>query len=277
MERIENQNKWLKKLSQFLPIVLLFGAQNALAAKEKRAGADEIGEGSGVEANKEQDRSIVRGMKMVPGGSKGERPNLDEMIGDWAPDGHVYAMKIAAKPGGKASGTMDLTPLQQLPRLGKLELAAVAIPDLKAVAGLKLKELKLNGLAKVKSLSELTQVNTLEKLRVENMPEAQVDSLRGAASVQELELVDDGVTNIGFVTSMPELTKLDLSGNKGLTDIRDVAQLKNLRFLSLVGTGVKDLSALAQLEGLKILRVSRGVNTKVVEALKDKGLRIEVH
>ena len=119
-----------------------------------------------VEATKESQRAVLRNLQVLPRSTETDRLNLEEAILDWTQDGHISAARIASgrtEMNGTEPGVMNLSTLKSLTALQKLELSAIAVTDLKAVAGLtRLRELRVVQCAKLKNVAdELVAIQTV--------------------------------------------------------------------------------------------------------------------
>ena len=232
-----------------------------------------------IEANKDKDREVLRELRLVPPGTKGDRPNLDEIIGEWSDQGRVVAARIASAKRAVDPGetrTMSLEPLRALTALVHLELIGLAAADLKPLSALPaLTELRLIRCSKVTSLSELARLPRLQKLRLDGVAPGLLGVVRNLVTLTELEIVNTDLDSTGFLAGLVDLERLDLGGNRRLVSLKEVANLPALRFLNVAGTGVRNLAQLAALEKLRVLRVSKGADVTPLAKLVEGGLRIE--
>jgi len=129
----------------------------------------------------------------------------------------------------------DLEPLRGMPSLAILDVAHTPVADLAPIADLDaLRELYLEG-SNVADLTPLLALAHLDALTVHETP---VDSL---AVLRELRW---------FQTA----PRLDLSGTR-ITDLHGIEHASAVEELFLYNTGVTDLSPLAALRSLRVLRI----------------------
>jgi Leucine-rich repeat (LRR) protein len=76
--------------------------------------------------------------------------------------------------------------------------------------------------------------------------------LTGLTSLQDLSIIETGITDLSPLLELPGLTSLNLSGTP-VWDLQPLARLTELRWLSLRMTNVIDLSPLAHLKHLRFL------------------------
>ncbi len=232
-----------------------------------------------IEATKETQRAVLRGLHVLPRTQETDRLNLDEAIQDWSLDGRITAARITSgktEMTGAEPGVMSLASLKPLTALQNLELTAVAVPDLKPLGALpKLRELRVTNCAKLKTIADLATARALTRLHVENAPLGTAAALKGLTNLTELALPGDGLKDAAFLAGLPRLERLDLSRNPQLTDIKAIAKLAALKYVDLSQTGVQDLGPLADLANLQTLRIPKGLNLKPIEGLRGSGVAIE--
>lgn len=232
---------------------------------------------SAAEATKAKQRAILRQLKVVPRASD-EPPNLDDVILDWSPEGYVTAARVAAADGVQAPAgqATSLAPLRALPKLKSVELIGIVVKDLRALGGLpKLEHLKLVACDGLKPIAEVSRLRGLQRVVISNVKVGDTSGLRALTRVTEIDLIDTDLSSIAFVTAMPKLGRLVVSGSAGLKDVKAIAKLKWLRELDLARTGVTDLSPLAGLQGLKSLKVPKGLDMSMLDKLVADGCKIE--
>lgn len=230
-----------------------------------------------VEATKTKQREVLRGIKIVPRAA--DAPvNLDDVILDWTDDGYVRAVKLAGDPSAPAAGkdTTNLAPLKALIKLKNLELAGIAVADLKPLAGLgKLEELKVSSCEGMKILAEVGRLRSLDRLVVNSGKLGDTAPLKALTKATEIDLLDADISSVAFVTAMPKLGRLVVAGSPKLQDVAPIGKLKWLRVLDLSRTGVMDVAPLAKLEGLKSLKLPKGVDIAPLAKLAADGCVIE--
>ena len=132
-------------------------------------------------------------------------------------------------------GVTELSGLERLPELRRLNLAENRVTDLSALAGLPgLRVLDLGG-------------NAVEDLW----------PLAGLAELEVLDLSGNRVVDVSALGGLPRLAVLELAGN-AVVDVSPLVHLTGLRYLGLAGNRVADTAPLAHLSGL--VRLDLGGN-----------------
>lgn len=130
----------------------------------------------------------------------------------------------------KQDGLKDIGPLSGLVNLTQLDVSGnYEISDLSAVSNMsKLKNLNISinavsDLEPVKGLSSLERLNA-GKNQISNLPD-----LSALTSLKALDLSDNPLTDVTRLSDLKNLEELNLSGNTGVTDIRPLTGLLNLK------------------------------------------------
>jgi len=190
-----------------------------------------------------------------------------------------------------ANGITDLTPLQNLPQLVRLNLENNNLTDISALARLtNLTALILSGnpikdYSPLSSLTRLTrlslhdagltniaflqQLNQLTDLTLYNNHLEDISPLIGLTNLNSLDLRWNLITNQTLLSGATNLTQLYLGGNS-LTNVDFLSGLTSLTFLNLQDNQIGNLSPLAGLTNLNFLALSRNPvkNYAVLSQLK---------
>ncbi len=186
-----------------------------------------------------------------------------------------YIEKIVDMEELNLSGTRrlyDLTPLNELTHLKKLDLSHTDITDLFPIRSLTTIEVLNCSGTKIEDLSPLKYIVTLKELYIDNTPvnnitvlenfsnlqvlhlqRTVIDSLPPMISLKNLRELDCSYTNLVTLDSMSEMTKLEYLNFSGtmvddLTPISGLTLLKHLEFNETRVSDLKPLSGLMQLE-----------------------------
>ncbi len=173
----------------------------------------------------------------------------------------------------------DLTPLSACSELRVLWLSHNPITDLSPLAGLTtlsdfdITDTSVTSLEPLKNapLQRLLCLNTglsyhtflpdypgLSDLRLTGADEETIRYISGLTNLEVLGLFDSDVTALAQVGSMPRLSTLDLTGCVGLNSLEGIESYPALLYLSVSGTGVRDLTpvvALPRLDALEVIGV----------------------
>ncbi len=158
----------------------------------------------------------------------------------------------------------DITPLEGLTQMTHLFLGGEKLTDISPVANLtQLAGFSLWG-SRVSDLTPLCRLRMLTQLDVEMTPISDLRPLRGLTALTSLRVSEGQVTDLAPLVRLTQLTYLHLRDN-WLTDIRPLGELRNLRELYLHTDGytctcrsprhseITDISALANLTDLRTL------------------------
>lgn len=156
--------------------------------------------------------------------------------------------------------------LAALPNLASVRLSGSGslIQDLTAVSSLKnISSLSLSSnnifleLIKVKDLKPLATMTNLKALRLDHFPA--VNDLSPLAALTELQTLTldyfNSVSDLSPLSKLQQLEVLTLEHLSALTDIGTLADLNGLTHLTLGWLKITDLTALAGLNNLRILRI----------------------
>ena len=106
---------------------------------------------------------------------------------------------------------------------------------------LKITDVKLSG-KEVKSLDIIAKLRGIEYLSIENTKIKSLAGLKGFKSLTQLTLENSPIESWDVLKELPNLSFFTVIGIP--TDIDILLKLKNLKQLTLNGTGIKDVSAL---------------------------------
>ena len=102
-------------------------------------------------------------------------------------------------------------------------------------------DVKLSG-KEVKSLDSIAKLRGIEYLSLENTEIRNLSELKGFNRLTQLILKNSPIDNWEVLKELPELSSLEVIGIP--TDIDVLLKLKNLKQLTLAGTGIKDAGVL---------------------------------
>ena len=157
----------------------------------------------------------------------------------------------------------DLGPLGGLTSLRELRLVGGSLTDLTPIASLTgLTALSVSGTA-VGNLSALSSLHNLTHLSLPNNAIEDISPLSGLPELLSLDLAVNQVVDISILPSMPKLRELSLgttwvydytlfdgiSGGNLVSDLSPLADMPQLRFMTLVHNQIADLSPLADNAG----------------------------
>jgi Leucine-rich repeat (LRR) protein len=148
----------------------------------------------------------------------------------------------------------SITALQGLPRLMQLSLTDTAVLDLAPLSSLpSLTNLGVTGDSV--TLAPVYGLTTLLSLKIANSPQVDVSGLAQITELQSLRLVNCALTDLSGLVALSDLRALDVFGNPGVTDLSFVSSLPALVSLNISGLVNADLApvlAKTQLESLII-------------------------
>jgi hypothetical protein len=168
--------------------------------------------------------------------------------------------------------TEEITP-EDMAGLTSLKVVPYDITDLTGIEFcVNLKELDISALKKLKDLSPIRGLTSLEILNLNHIDNNKNDQseyilsdlspIAGLINLRELYLSMNYMTDAGALGKLTSLEKLDLSYNK-LEDISFISSLTNLKVLSLFFNNISDLSPLAGLTELNFLNAALNKITSV--------------
>ncbi len=170
-----------------------------------------------------------------------------------------YIKKVVDKKEMNLSGTRrlyDLSPLNELTHLKKLDLSYTDISDLFPIRSLTtIEELNCSG-TKVEDLSPLKYTSSLRKLYIDNTPVSNIAVLENFTNLQVLHLQHTVIDTLPAVSDLRNLRELDCSYTN-LASLDSIRKLTRLEYLDFSGTMVDDLTPLADLTLLKHLEFNK--------------------
>ena len=141
----------------------------------------------------------------------------------------------------------DVSPLADLINLEWLDCHGCdSLSDLSPLAGLtKLEYLNLNHTRRVSnySLSPLSSLTSLRRLRLAGNRISDVSSLAGLINLKRLDLPQNQIVDLSPLSSLTGLTELYLHANR-ISDVSSLAGLINLEWLDLRVNQIADISSL---------------------------------
>ena len=102
------------------------------------------------------------------------------------------------------------------------------------------------------SCTELTHLSVDEIWEINNL---QFNKL---THLTELTIKNSSITDLSFLNSLQELAELSMDNCRSIREFQAISYLKNLRWLSLRGVILRDLSFLSQMSDLRILVIDTG-------------------
>lgn len=111
-------------------------------------------------------------------------------------------------------------------------------------------------MVRISALSVRTDVEVFDGTGLkEKLKSSQLDGLRYCRNLKAVDLTRQQITDLGFLSGLPELRVL-LLGNNAVTDLSPIAELPNLQYLALYNNGITDISPLAGLQNLRDVNLS---------------------
>ncbi|MDE0481797.1 MAG: leucine-rich repeat domain-containing protein [Candidatus Poribacteria bacterium] len=176
------------------------------------------------------------------------------------------------------AGIRDLTGLEKAIKLQRIELRRNAITDLTPLTGLiRLNNIKLRGnnitdispLANLKSLdwigleetnvtdlSPLSGLVRLKNIEIDNTPVTDLSPLAKLPSLEVISAWDTrGISDFSVLAPARRLKEIKCSGNRDLTTLDALRQLKTLKRLTIGRAGITNIEALSELTQLEMLKL----------------------
>lgn len=159
------------------------------------------------------------------------------------PEAYVEAKRRIERVRSVGSYRLELSGLKQLEALP---------PEIEALEGLSVLEMRGTKVENFASLSALIRLDTLDlrESRISNLEFLQSHSL-----LRVLDLSSTPISDIGLVRNLNKLAYLGLARTK-IDDVAALQGLISLRTLDLMGTRISDISPLANLIGLQSLNLN---------------------
>ena len=137
----------------------------------------------------------------------------------------------------------DLSPLSDMKDMQRLNIDVGTVTDLSPLAGMtELTSLQISGTMNITSLEPLGQLTKLRILGFYNSSSNSVghvedfSPLGSLTQLEQLVVNLDGISDLGFVENMNNLTRLELYGVGTVQDLSPLANLTNLNTLMLPAT-----------------------------------------
>lgn len=172
-------------------------------------------------------------------------------VNDLSPLANLTNLTKASFFDNEVSDVSDLADLTQLEYLNLTNNDISTISDLVDLTNLESLYLDYNHVEDFSSIASMNQLTSLgarsngitDITTITNMP------------IERLFLSDNPITNIELLSGMTQLTSLDISG-MGVTDLNILANLTELRVLSLGRNEITDISVLKDLDKVYQLGIS---------------------
>ena len=103
-----------------------------------------------------------------------------------------------------------------------------------------------------------------------------VDFLKYLPQLKKLNISYCGTEDISPVALMANLEELDISFTK-VSDISLLKGLSNLKRLNISGIPCDDLDPLTAIDSLEYVKLSPETDSKAIEALQNKGVKVEIY
>lgn len=101
-----------------------------------------------------------------------------------------------------------------------------------------------------------TMVDICYTSAVEGKRIADVSPLSELTQLQKLLLKQNGIDDISSLGTLVNLTQLDVSGNREISDVSAIANMKKLKQLNISNNKIQDISAVSELENLEFIELS---------------------
>ncbi len=170
-----------------------------------------------------------------------------------------YIMKIVDKKELNLSGTRrlyDLSPLNELTHLIKLDLSYTDITDLFPIRSLTTIEVLNCSGTKIEDLSPLKYTSSLRELYIDNTPVNSIRVLENFTNLRVLHLQHTVIDTLPAISSLRSLRELDCSYTN-MVSLDSLGELTRLEYLNFSGTMVHDLTPLTALTVLKHLEFNQ--------------------
>lgn len=170
-----------------------------------------------------------------------------------------HIMKIVDKDEMNLSGTRrlyDLSPLNELTHLSKLDLSYTDITDLFPIRSLTTIEVLNCSGTKIEDLSPLKYSSSLKELYIDNTPVHNIKILENFKRLNILHLQNTVIDSLPAVSTLNQLRELDISYTN-LLALDSIRKLSHLEYLNFSGTMVEDITPVAGLALLKHLEFNK--------------------
>ena len=147
----------------------------------------------------------------------------------------------------------DLSPLAGLTRLNNIKLRGNRITDVSPLAGLinvGWLGLEENAITDLSPLKELVKLNGIG---IEGNPVSDVSPLAGLLSLEGIRAWNTSISDFSPLAATGRLKWIEFSGDKSISELPSLRDLKSLRRLEIKHCGISDISGLAELTQLQSL------------------------
>ena len=147
----------------------------------------------------------------------------------------------------------DLSPLAGLTRLNNIKLRGNRITDVSPLAGLinvGWLGLEENAITDLSPLKELVKLNGIG---IEGNPVSDVSPLAGLLSLEGIRAWNTSISDFSPLAATGRLKWIEFSGDKSISELPSLRDLKSLRRLEIKHCSISDISGLAELTQLQSL------------------------
>lgn len=152
------------------------------------------------------------------------------------------------------SGIFSLEDIAAMPNLHTLSLCNGEISDLSPLAGSKIKRLALYG-NNISDITPLSQCALLSELFIGNNPVSVISPLLECRQLSVLNIGMTRVSNFDVLSKLPELLSLNIAFCEYLTDLSPLAEMDDLRELTVFHADKETLELIYGMTGLVKLEV----------------------
>lgn len=157
----------------------------------------------------------------------------------------------------KGIGIVDISPVQHLTKLLELDCSENEIEDISAVKNLTfLEELDFSLNIRIKDISAVSELVTLNKLAMRKIDIRNLDHLRKLENLVYLDLFNTNITSLEPIRHLKKIMHLDLSHNK-ITSLEPIKNYQYIALLYLASSSVVDLSELKGFINLREIDISK--------------------
>ncbi len=162
---------------------------------------------------------------------------------------------------------IDLSPLEKLSHLKKLDLYGGDFDDITPVSNIRsMEDLNISG-TQIYDINSLQKLTNLKKLNLFAMGYSDITPLARFTNLEELNLIGTKSTNIEPLRNLRNLKILVIYDSK-ISDIEPLRNLKNLQTLYISNTKITNFEPLKELTNLEKLYID-GTQMACVEYIKD--------
>lgn len=178
----------------------------------------------------------------------------------------------------ESKGIKNLSGLEKAIKLSSLNLGCNrGLSNISALAGLPLKELRLSNTG-VSDFSPISD-KSLQRLYLNDLGLQNIDFLSSLKQLTELEILNNKISDLSPLKSCTKLTRLYAGYNK-ISDIKPLIALKKLSTLKLWYNQISDVTPLLELKALNHLYIAGNPFSSSAEevfaALRARGVSIDI-